>query len=542
MTAPIAELHGLSIRFGATEAVAGVSLALHPGRTLGLVGESGSGKSLTALALAGLLPPAARASGRIRLFGQEMQAAPERAWRALRGARIAMVFQEPMASLNPSMRIGQQVDETLRAHTPLPRAARHARTLALLDEVGLPDPEARAAAFPHQLSGGQQQRAMLAIALAADPDILLADEPTTALDTTVQAQILALLARLQQSRGLAMLFVSHDLAVVAGIAHEVAVMRAGRIVEHGETARLFAAPSHPYTATLLASRPRPMPTPAVGSGSIPALEARDLAVTFRPHRRGSAPVQALAGISLTLPEGASLGLVGESGSGKSTLARAAVGLVAPTSGTIRVFGQDPTAPPDRRAQARRAQMVFQDAAGSLNPRLTVAEILAEPLAVHALCPPATRRDRAAALLSEVGLQPAHLGRYPHQLSGGQRQRVAIARALAVDPRLLVCDEPVSALDMTVQCQVLELLARIRRARSLTLLFIGHDLAAVAAVCERIVVVRNGTIVEDGPSPQVMGSPRTPYARALVAAMPRRPADPLRAASAPASLQGAPAAG
>ena len=520
MTAPVAELANLTIRFGALRAVDGISLALHPGRTLGLVGESGSGKSLTALALAGLLPPAAQASGHIRLFGREMQAAPEPTWRALRGARIGMVFQEPMASLNPAMRIGQQVAETLHAHTPLPRAARLARTLALLDEVGLPDPAAKAAAFPHQLSGGQQQRAMLAIALAADPDILLADEPTTALDTTVQAQILALLARLQASRGLAMLFVSHDLGVVAGIAHDVAVMQAGRIVEQGPVARVFAVPSHPYTAALLASRPRPHPAPTLALGPVAALAAEGLCVTYRPHRRGAAPVRALAGVSLSVPPGGALGLVGESGSGKSTLARAAVGLAAPSAGVIRVFGQDPAAPKDRRAQARMAQMVFQDAAGSLNPRLPIAAILAEPLAVHALCPPAARRDRAAALLAEVGLEPTHLDRYPHQLSGGQRQRVAIARALAVDPQLLVCDEPVSALDMTVQAQVLDLLARIRRDRGLALLFIGHDLAAVAAISDRIAVMKNGVLVEEGTVQQVLQAPRTAYARALIDAMPR----------------------
>ena len=521
MTPPVAELDNLVIRFGALRAVDGISLALHRGRTLGLVGESGSGKSLTALALAGLLPPAAQASGRIRLFGQDMQSAPEPAWRTLRGARIGMVFQEPMASLNPAMRIGQQVAETLRAHTPLPRAARLARTLALLDEVGLPDPAAKAAAFPHQLSGGQQQRAMLAIALAADPDILLADEPTTALDTTVQAQILALLARLQAARGLAMLFVSHDLGVVAGIAHEVAVMQAGRIVEQGPVARVFAAPSHPYTAALLAARPRPYPAPPRAAAAQPALEARDLAVTYRPHGRGTAPVQALAGISLTLPEGGALGLVGESGSGKSTLARAAVGLLVPSAGTIRIFGQDPAGPADRRTKARRVQMVFQDAAGSLNPRLTIAATLAEPFAVHALCPPSARRDRAAALLQEVGLTPDYLGRYPHQLSGGQRQRVAIARALAVDPRLLVCDEPVSALDMTVQAQILDLLARIRRDRGLALMFIGHDLEAVCAVSDRIAVMKDGEVVEEGPAAVLLRAPRSAYARDLMAAIPGR---------------------
>jgi peptide/nickel transport system ATP-binding protein len=364
---------------------------------------------------------------------------------------------------------------------------------------------------------------MIAMALAADPALLIADEPTTALDTTVQAQILALLAALQARRGLAMLFVSHDLAVVAGIAQRVAVMRQGRIVEAGQTARVFATPTHPYTATLLASRPGRVPgVAAPAPAALPALEIRDLSVVFRPRRLGGQGLRAVDGVSLGIAPGESLGLVGESGSGKSTLARATVGLVAPVGGTIRVFGQDPTVVGGQRAMARLVQMVFQDAAGSLNPRLCVAQILAEPLAVHDLCAPAERRARALRLLEEVGLGAAHLDRYPHQLSGGQRQRVAIARALAVDPRLLVCDEPVSALDMTVQAQVLDLLGRIRAERGLALLFIGHDLEAVGAVSDRIAVMKEGRIVEVGAAAAVLERPGSAYARALVAAMPRRP--------------------
>jgi peptide/nickel transport system ATP-binding protein len=519
-------LRDLSVRFGTATVVDGVSLCLQPGQTLALVGESGSGKSLTALAMAGLAPPAAQLSGSIRFEGREMLGASERAWRSLRGSRIGMVFQEAMGSLNPGMRIGAQIAEAIRAHRPLPRAATAARVAALLEEVGLPDPGGKAAAFPHQLSGGQQQRAMIAMALAADPALLIADEPTTALDATVQAQILALLARLQARRGLAMLFVSHDLAVVAGVAQRVAVMQGGRIVEAGPTAQIFAAPSHPYTAALLASRPRrEAPVRPGAAGGEPALELRDVVVEFRPHRAGGARFRALDGVSLTIQPGEALGLVGESGSGKSTLARAAVGLILPRSGTLRAFGRDPGLAAGRRAMARAVQMVFQDAAGSLNPRLTVAAILAEPLAVHALAPPALRRARAARMLEEVGLHAAHLDRYPHQLSGGQRQRVAIARALATDPLLLVCDEPVSALDMTVQAQMLALLARIRRERGLALLFIGHDLEAVGAVAERIAVMKDGRIVEIGEAEAVLHQPRTAYAQALVAAMPRRPAMP-----------------
>lgn len=519
---PLVELRDFRVRFGGAVAVNGVSLTLRPGETLALAGESGSGKSLTALGIAGLAPPAARLSGSLRIDGREMLGAPEREWRALRGARIGMVFQEAMGSLNPSMRVGAQIAEAITAHHPLPRAEIASRVLGALAEVGLPDPHGKAAAFPYQLSGGQQQRVMIAMALAADPALLIADEPTTALDATVQAQILALLGALQARRGLAMLFVSHDLAVVAGIAQQVAVMRDGLVVEAGPTAQVFAAPSHLYTSTLLASRPGRTAHVRTGDATAaPALEVCDLSVVFRPHRIGGAPLRAVDGVSLTIAPGEALGLVGESGSGKSTLARAAVGLAVPTEGTIRVFSRDPNTAGGRRAMARAVQMVFQDAAGSLNPRLTVAQILAEPLAIHRLCPRGQRRAHAARLLKEVGLATKHLDRYPHQLSGGQRQRVAIARALAVNPRLLVCDEPVSALDMTVQAQVLDLLGRIRRERGLTLLFIGHDLEAVGAVSERIAVMKDGRVVEINAADAVLHQPVTAYAQALVAAMPRR---------------------
>lgn len=519
---PLVALRDYRVRIGEATVVDGVSLTLKAGEALALVGESGSGKSLTALGIAGLTPPAARLSGSLLIDGVEMLGAPERAWRKLRGARIGMVFQEAMGSLNPAMRIGAQIAEAIAAHQALPGDAIARRVLDALAEVGLPDPHGKAAAFPHQLSGGQQQRVMIAMALAADPALLIADEPTTALDTTVQAQILALLATLQARRALALLFVSHDLGVVSGIAKTVAVMRQGRVVEAGQTARVFGAPSHPYTASLLASRPgRNVRVKAGDSAAVPALEIRDLVVTYRAHRLGAPRLRAVDGVTLSLPAGSALGLVGESGSGKSTLARAVVGLVAPARGTIRLFGRDALGSWERRERARAAQMVFQDAAGSLNPRLTIARILAEPLAVHALCPPADYRARALRLLEEVALEAAHLDRYPHQLSGGQRQRVAIARALAVDPRLLVCDEPVSALDMTVQAQVLDLLGRIRRDRGLALLFIGHDLEAVGAVSDRIAVMKDGRIVEIGTAEAVLRHPVTPYAQALVAAMPTR---------------------
>ena len=519
---PLVALRDFRVRFGDATAVDGISLTLQPGETLALVGESGSGKSLTALGIAGLAPSAAQLSGSLRIDGVEMLGASERAWRARRGARIGMVFQEAMGSLNPSMRIGAQIAEAITAHRSLPKAEIACRVHDALTEVGLPDPHGKAAAFPHQLSGGQQQRVMIAMALAADPALLIADEPTTALDTTVQAQILALLAALQARRGLAMLFVSHDLAVVEGIAQKVAVMRHGKVVEAGPTAQVFAAPSHPYTAALLASRPsQAQRISAVDRRALPALEIEDLTVMFRPHRLGGAKLRAVDGVTLSIAAGEALGLVGESGSGKSTLAKAVVGLVRPAKGFIRVFGHDPAAPADRKAMARAVQMVFQDAAGSLNPRLTIAQILAEPLAVHGLAPPAKRRAHARQLLEEVGLTATHLDRYPHQLSGGQRQRVAIARALAVDPKLLVCDEPVSALDMTVQAQVLDLLARIRRERGLALLFIGHDLETVGAVSDRIAVMKDGRVIEIGTAEAILQRPANAFTQALVAAMPRR---------------------
>jgi peptide/nickel transport system ATP-binding protein len=522
MTA-LVELRDLAIRFGGMEVVRGVSLSLARGRTLALVGESGSGKTLTAMSLAGLAPPAARLSGSLRFEGQEMMGAAERDWRRLHGARIGVVFQEAMGSLNPTMRIGAQIAEAVRVHgRGLGRDAVQARVRQLLEEVGLPDPAGKAAAFPHQLSGGQQQRALIAMALAGDPDLLIADEPTTALDATVQAQILRLLAGLQRRRGLAMLFVSHDLGVVAEIADEIVVMRGGTVVEAGPAHRILAAPAHPYTRALLASRPASgIAPPAAARAEHAALVAEDLVVVFRSHGGGRQAFRALDGVSLRLEPGAALGVVGGSGSGKSTLGRAALGLLAPAAGRIRVFGEDPVTPKDRRGFARRAQMVFQDAAGSLNPRLRVAVLLAEPLVIHALCPRAGLRDRAAALLAEVGLEPAHLDRYPHELSGGQRQRVAIARALAVDPGLLVCDEPVSALDMTVQAQILALLNRIRRERGLALLFIGHDFQAVEAVSDRIAVMSQGRIVEEGSAAQIFREPRTEQSRALVEAMPAR---------------------
>jgi peptide/nickel transport system ATP-binding protein len=497
-------VRGLGIRFGATAVVQDVAFDIAPGGALGLVGESGSGKSMTALAVAGLLPPAARATGSVRFAGHELLGAPEPVLRPLRGARIGMVFQEATGALHPLMPIGAQVAEAVRGHD------RSARAAALLAECGL-DARLHAGRFPHELSGGQQQRALIALALAGGPDLLVADEPTTALDPTVQAEILALLDGLRRRRGMALLMISHDLAVVARMADHVAVMQAGRVVEAGPTARVLGAPRAALTRALLAAR-QPPPRPAPPPAGAPLLMLDDVAVRY-------GTVRAADGVTLHLAAGVALGLVGESGSGKSTLARLAVGLLRPERGRVRIGGLDPATAP-RRAVARAVQLVFQDSTGSLNPRLTVGRLMAEPFRLHALAARAEWPARVLALLAEVGLGEEHLARYPHQLSGGQRQRVAIARALAVNPFVLVCDEPVSALDATVQARVLALLDRIRRARGLALLFISHDLAAVAALCDAVAVMQAGRIVEQGSIAQVLAAPRARCTAALLAAVPR----------------------
>jgi peptide/nickel transport system ATP-binding protein len=510
------DAQGVSVRFGAQRAVDAIDLAIAAGETLGLVGESGSGKSLTALALAGLLPIAAQAEGRIILAGAELAADQPRAWDGLRGRRIGFVFQDPFASFDPLIRVGAQIAAACHA----PRPAARERTLSLLADCGFQDPATIAAAYPHQLSGGQLQRASLAAALAGAPAVLIADEPTTALDVTVQAQVLDLLRRLRLRHAMALLFISHDLAVVGRIADRVAVMKDGRIVETGTVGRILASPAHPYTRQLIAARPAGRIGPAAPAATTTALQATALGFRFAPRRPGEAATTALSDLSLDLPAGACLGLVGESGSGKSTFGRLAVGLLRPSTGAIRVFGMDPAAQATARRRARQVQMVFQDAAGSLNPRRTIRDSLIEPLALHAIGSGAERRDRAAALLDEVGLAPEHLARYPHELSGGQRQRVAIARALALDPALLVCDEPVTALDMTIQAQILRLLARIRAKRSLTMIFISHDIAAIETLADIVAVLHRGRLVEQGPAARVLAAPVADYTRALLAAVPR----------------------
>jgi microcin C transport system ATP-binding protein len=515
-------VQGLTVAFGARAVVNDVSFTLDRGETLALVGESGSGKSLTALSVLQLLPPGARATGSVLLAGHQMVGAREADLREHRGGTAGIVFQEPMTSLNPLKRIGSQVAEAIFLHRPLPRPALRARVTALLDEVGFPDAAHRLDAFPHQLSGGQRQRVMIAMALANDPALLIADEPTTALDVTIQAQILKLLAEAKAARGLALLLISHDLAIVSRYADRVAVMKHGDVVESGDVATVFARPAHPYTRALLAAEPRGMPPPVAPQAAV-LCEAEDLHVRFAIRRgvlrRTVGHVHAVNAVSLAVRAGETVGLVGESGSGKSTTGYALLRLVQ-AEGAIRFQGQDVPGLDARRLRALRAQMqiVFQDPFGSLSPRMTVGEIISEGLAVHEPRLTRARREaRVAAALADVGLPEDIGGRFPHEFSGGQRQRIAIARAVILHPRFVVLDEPTSALDMSVQAQIVDLLRRLQAEHGLGYLFISHDLKVVRAMAHRIIVMRQGRVMEQGPAEEIVRRPRHPYTRALMAA-------------------------
>ncbi|WBY01223.1 ABC transporter ATP-binding protein [Ramlibacter tataouinensis] len=526
---PVLRIEGLSIRLPAGAdrplAVEGVDLQLHAGETLCVVGESGSGKSMIANAVMGLLPgpQVAPVAGRILFEGRDLLALSEDELRALRGCRMGMVFQEPMTSLNPVMRIGEQIGEVLDAHQSLPAPERRARIVAALRDVGLPEPELIADAFPFRLSGGQRQRVMIAAALVLQPKLLIADEPTTALDVTTQAQILALMRELQQRRGMALLFITHDFGVVAQIADRVAVMQFGRVVERGPARQVLRAPQHGYTQRLIAAIPSGQTRAAPTAGFEPLLQVDSLAKTYRSGGglwRKSREVQAARDLSFSLQAGETLGLVGESGSGKSTVGRCLTGLVPADAGRIRFGGQELPLDLRRRpvADRGRIQMVFQDPYASLNPRHTVgAAIAAGPLQQGV--PPAEVRERVRALLEQVGLKADAAGRYPHEFSGGQRQRIAIARALAMRPQLLVADEPVSALDVSVQAQVLDLFEQVRRDFGLSMVFITHDLRVAARMCDRIAVMRRGEIVEMGATADVLDAPRHEYTRELLAAAP-----------------------
>jgi microcin C transport system ATP-binding protein len=527
-TRALLQVRNLSVAFRQGEreilAVDRVSFEINKGETVALVGESGSGKSVTALSILKLLPyPAARhPSGSVIFKGQELLGMSEREIRHVRGNDITIIFQEPMTSLNPLHTIEQQIGEILELHSGLSGRAARARILELLTQVGIPDPAGRLASYPHQLSGGQRQRVMIAMALANEPDLLIADEPTTALDVTVQAQILELLKELQTRLGMTMLFITHDLGIVRKIADTVCVMSKGKIVEQGAVERVFTAPEHPYTRALLTAEPKRDPAPLQPHAPM-IIETKDLKVWF-PIKRGLlrkvvGHIKAVDGVSIELHKGETLGVVGESGSGKTTLGLAILRLVS-SDGPIVFLGNELQGLKFKQMRPfrRDMQIVFQDPYGSLSPRLSIADIIAEGLGVHhPNMPEAEREQRVIRALLDVGLDPESRFRYPHEYSGGQRQRIAVARAIVLEPTFVVLDEPTSALDMLIQSQIVELLRELQRRRDLTYLFISHDLRVVAALASRVVVMRNGKVVESGPAGNVFGNPQNDYTRALFAA-------------------------
>ncbi|MFI6606317.1 ABC transporter ATP-binding protein [Streptomyces sp. NBC_01336] len=518
----LVEVTDLSISFGDVHAVRGLSFSLEAGGALGVVGESGSGKSASAYALLGLhRGTGAKVGGSVRVAGVDVQAAGDAELRGLRGAKAAMVFQDPLSSLDPYYAVGDQIAQVYRVHHRVSRRAARARAVEVLDRVGIPEAVRRSRSRPHEFSGGMRQRALIAMALACEPELLIADEPTTALDVTVQAQILDLLHDLRRETGMGLLLVTHDVGVAAESVDDVLVMRSGLAVERGPVAEVLGTPREPYTKALLAAVPRIAPAaraavgadpvaPAgraaeperTGAGAEVLVEAADVRQVFG---RGKSALAAVDGVSLTVRRGETLGIVGESGSGKTTLGRMLVGLLEPTSGRI--------------GRAARVQMVFQDPVSSLNPRRSVGESVADPLRARGERDESAIRARVRDLLRRVGLDPEQYDRYPHEFSGGQRQRVGIARALAAEPELIVCDEAVSALDVTTQAQVTALLAELQQELGLALVFIAHDLAVVRQVSDRVAVMRRGRIVEEGPVERVYGDPADPYTKQLLAAVP-----------------------
>jgi len=521
MTAPILQITDLTVRFGpGLAAVRGVTFHVDRGETVALVGESGSGKSVTALSTVSLVPGATEITGSVKYVGQEMVGADDATLRKIRGNDISFIFQEPMTSLNPLHTLEKQITESLMLHQGLRGDAARARVIDLLHKVGIRDPEERLGAYPHQLSGGQRQRVMIAMALANGPELLVADEPTTALDVTIQAQILDLLADLKRDMGMSLLFITHDLTIVRRIADRVCVMQGGEIVEQGATADIFDDPQHPYTRRLLAAESVGGPAP-VPEGAPEIVATRDLRVWFPIHRglmrRTVGHVQAVNAATLSVRSGETVGIVGESGSGKTTLALAIMRLIS-SEGPVIFLGRDVQGLRSRELRPIRKdmQIVFQDPYGSLSPRMTVEQIVAEGLAVQGV-PTAERRTRVAEILAEVGLEPAMMDRYPHEFSGGQRQRIAIARAMILRPKLVVLDEPTSALDMTVQVQIVELLRDLQRRHGIAYLFISHDLKVVRALSHKIIVMKNGDVVETGDADALFEAPQHAYTRALLKA-------------------------
>ena len=539
---PVLSVHGLTIEFpirtgsaarSTLTAVEDLGFDLAPGRALGIVGESGSGKSATALALLGLhRGTTARVSGRITVAGTELHAASDEEVRRLRGGVIAMVFQDPLSSLDPYYTVGDQIAEVYRAHTGAGRRAARTRAVEVLDRVGIADAARRVDAHPHEFSGGMRQRALIAMALACAPRILVADEPTTALDVTVQAQILDLLDELRAETGMALVLVTHDFGVIASSVDDVLVMKDGHAVEHGSAERVLTAPEATYTKSLIAAVPRidtpsARPRRATDDSDAPdvLMRVEDLEKHFPlrgvPSLRPGPALRAVDGVSLDVRRGEALGIVGESGSGKTTLARMLVRLLEPTAGRILFEGADITTLPERRLRPGRRdrQMVFQDPIASLNPRRTIGESVAEPLRAHGERDDRRVRRDVQNLLERVGLDAAHYDRFPHEFSGGQRQRAGIARALVLRPKLVVCDEPVSALDVTTQAQVVRLLADLREEFDLTLVFVAHDLAVVRQVSDRVAVMRQGKVVELAEADVLYTNPQHPYTRALLDAVP-----------------------
>lgn len=507
-------------------AIENVQLSLQPNEILCVIGESGSGKSITAQAVMGLLPPALKVkSGSIRFDGTDLLTLSEAHMRAVRAKRIAMIFQEPMSALNPLMRVGDQLGEIFRYHTSLGRAEVDLRVRELLADVGLPEPDVLQAAYPFRLSGGQQQRVMIASALALNPSIIIADEPTTALDVTTQAQILALIRKIQAEQGTGILYITHDFGVVAEIAHRVVVMQGGRIVESGTAEQVLNAPQHAYTQKLLAAVPRLESTRTARTESRIVCRALQLCKTY--ERRGrlfgrASVIAAVKEVDIELQQGEVVGLVGESGSGKSTVGRMLVRLLSPDSGRILLDDVDLSQLRGQKLRScrRKIQMIFQDPQASLNPRRKVGDIIADPLCAHGV-PRVEALAKARELLRLVSMDPSAAERYPHEFSGGQRQRIGIARAIALDPQVLVADEPVSALDVCVQAQILDLLEDLRRRLSLTMLFITHDLRVASQICDRILVMYRGEIVEAGATSDIFTNHRHAYTRELIEAVPGR---------------------